>query len=320
MAGTKKAVNATESVKAVEVTGTKEVDFGGLELKISKPTLASDKTILVSGNFTELGANIQKVVDRYKGTQLTEDNVEYVKTLKKQFVSLRTGIERERKEYKKAYLDPAENLLKSMTDELLRIVDEGESALGEQLDAYDQRRKDELTEVLSDYVKDAISKFALREEYATQIQLKKEYYNKTQKEEDSIDDINKQAEELSKKQKEYDAGVALIQAECEGTGFVPDTYIRELQYKSSMEILLEIKADKKAREEMKAKVDAGETVTIGEPLEEELAKAESLDSKEEKETLRERVMRVRYKPEQAKLMADFFKKNNIQFEFIKTDF
>ena len=317
MAETKKAVKAVGAVKVVE---PKEIDFGELELKIAKPTLNSDKTILVSGNFTELGKNIQKVVDRYKGTVLTEDNVEYVKTLKKQFVSLRTGIERERKEYKKVYIDPAENLLKSMCDELLRIVDEGEKALGDQLDEYDQRRKDELTEVLNDYVKDAVSKYQLREEYATQIQLKKEYYNKTQKEEDSIDDINAQAEELSKKQKEYDAGVALIQAECEGTGFVPDTYIRELQYKSSMEILLEIKADKKAREEMKNKVDVGEKVTIGEPLEEELAKAENLDSKEEKETLRERVLRVRYKPEQAKLMADFFKKNSIQFEFIKAGF
>lgn len=317
MAETKKAVKAVGAVKAVE---PKEIDFGELELKIAKPTLNSDKTILVSGNFTELGKNIQKVVDRYKGTVLTEDNVEYVKTLKKQFVSLRTGIERERKEYKKVYIDPAENLLKSMCDELLRIVDEGEKALGDQLDEYDQRRKDELTEVLNDYVKDAVAKYSLREEYATQIQLKKEYYNKTQKEEDSIDDINAQAEELSKKQKEYDAGVALIQAECEGTGFVPDTYIRELQYKSSMEILLEIKADKKAREEMKSKVDNGEKVTIGEPLEEELAKAESLTSKEVKEELRERVLRVRYKPEQAKLMAEFFKKNSIQFEFIKTDF
>lgn len=317
MAETKKAVKATGAVKVVE---PKEIDFGELELKIAKPTLNSDKTILVSGNFTELGANIQKVVNKYKGVVLTEDNVDYVKTLKKQFVSLRTGIEREKKEYKKVYIDPAENLLKSMCDELLHIVDEGEKALGDQLDEYDQRRKDELTEVLNDYVKDAISKYQLREEYATQIQLKKEYYNKTQKEEDSIDDINAQAEELSKKQKEYDAGVALIQAECEGTGFVPDTYIRELQYKSSMEILLEIKADKKAREEMKTKVDAGEKVTIGEPLEEELAKAENFNSKEEKETLRERVLRVRYKPEQASLMAEFFKKNSIQFEFIKTDF
>lgn len=321
MAGTKKAVNAVDETKAVEMAETKEVDFGGLELKIEKPTLANDKkTILVSGNFTELGANIQKLVNKYKGTQLTEDNVDYVKTLKKQFVSLRTGIDRERKEYKKAYLDPAENLLKSMTDELLRIVDEGESALGAQLDAYDQRRKDELTEVLNDYVQEAVTENNLRPEYATQIQLKKEYYNKTQNEEDSIDDIKAQAAELAKQQKEYDAGVALIKTECEGTGFVPETYIRELQYKSSMEILLEIKADKKAREEMKTQVDSGDTVTIGKPLEAELAKAEKLSKNEAKAELRERVMRVRYRPDQAVLMASFFRKNNIFFEFIEAGF
>ena len=56
-----------------------------------------------------------------------------------------------------------------------------------------------------------------------------------------------------------------------------------------------------------------------EELEEPESPEESEES-EESEELREPVLRVRYKPAQAKLMADFFKKNNIQFEFIKTDF
>ena len=30
----------------------KEIDFGNLELKIAKPSLATDKTIIVSGNFS----------------------------------------------------------------------------------------------------------------------------------------------------------------------------------------------------------------------------------------------------------------------------
>ena len=71
------------------VEETKEVGFGELELKIAKPSLNADKTISVGGNFTELGENIQRVVDKYKGTQLTDENVAYVKTLKGQFVSLR---------------------------------------------------------------------------------------------------------------------------------------------------------------------------------------------------------------------------------------
>ena len=306
--------------KAVEVSETKEVDFGDIALKIAKPTLNSDKTISIVGNFSDVGSKIQAVVDRYKDTKLTEGNVDYVKTLKKQFVSLRTGIDRERKEYMKVYITPAKDLVDSMCKELLAIVDAGESALGKQLDEYDQRRKDELTIILKEYVADSAEKHGLREEYANQIQLIDKYYNKTQHEEDSADDIERQACELEKKQKEYDAGVALIKEELEGTGFLPDTYLRELQYRSATEIIMEIKADKKASAELKAKEEAGEKIVIGQSIDEELQKATSLDSEEESEELRERVLRVRYKPAQAKLMADFFKKNNIQFEFIKTDF
>ena len=302
------------------VETTKEVDFGELELKISKPSLNSDKTLSVSGNFTELGANIKALVEKYKNTQLTEENVGYVKTLKGHFVSLRTGIDRERKEWKKVYIDPADKLIKSMCDELLAIVAEGENALGAQLEAYDEKRKAELTIILKEYIADSAEKHGLRKEYADQIQLIDKYYNKTQHEEDSADDIERQACELEKKQKEYDAGVALIKEELEGTGFLPDTYLRELQYRSATEIIMEIKADKKASAELKAKEEAGEKIVIGQSTDEELQKATSLDSKEESEELRERVLRVRYKPAQAKLMADFFKKNNIQFEFIKTAF
>lgn len=306
--------------KAVVVEEEKEVGFGELELKIQKPALNADKTLSISGNFEELGNKIQKVVDKYKNEVLTEENVGYIKNLKSQFVSLRTGIERERKEYKKVYLDPATKLINAMCDELQKIVAEGENALGAQLDAYDQRRKDELTVILNEYKDEAAAKHNLRDEYKDQIQLIDKYYNKTQNEEDSADDIERQAAELEKKQKEYDSGVALITTECNDAGLLPDAYLRELQYKSAMEIILEIKQDKKTRDEMKAKEAAGEKIVIGEPITEELKKAVSLDSKEDKEELRTRVLRITYKPEQAKLMASFFRENKIQFEFIQTDF
>ena len=310
---------ATKKTQATEVATaeTKEVGFGELELKIAKPSLNSDKTISISGNFSELGSKIQAVVDRYKDTVLTEDNVDYVKTLKGQFVSLRTGIERERKEYKQCYITPASKLIDSMCDELQKIVAEGENALGMQLDAYDQKRKDDLTIILKDYVHEFATKYNLREEYEAQIVLADKYYNKTQKEEDSIADIEKQAMELAKKQSEYDSGIALIKAECEGTGFVPDTYIRELEYKSAMEVILEIKADKLKRAELKAQVDSGEKVTIGEELERELETAENLDSDNNERT---RILKITYKAEQAQTIASFFKHAGIKYEFVKTDF
>lgn len=312
--------NAKQMETEVVEVEKKPAEFGELELKIAKPTLNADKTLNVSGNFEELAGKIQAVVDRYSGTQLTEENVGYVKTLKQQFVSLRTGIERERKEWTKVYIDPADKLVKSMCSELLSIVAKGEEALGSQLEAYDEKRKTELTIILKEYVADAVAKHGLREEYATQIQLIDKYYNKTQHEEDSADDIERQACELEKKQKEYDSGVALITAECNDAGFLAETYIRELNYKSAMEIVLEIKADKKSKAELEAKVNAGEKIVIGEPITEELKKAMFHDEKESKAELRTRVLRVTYKPEQAKLMARFFKENDIQFEFINTGF
>lgn len=300
------------------VETTKEVDFGELELKISKPSLNTDKTIVVNGNFTELGANIKALVERYSGTQLTDENVGYVKTLKGQFVSLRTGIERERKEWKKVYIDPAEKLIKSMCDELLAIVAEGENALKIQLDAYDQKRKDELTIILKEYVADSVVKHNLRTEYAEQIQLKDKYYNLTQNEEDSIDDIELQACELEKKQKEYDSGVALITAECNEAGFLAETYIRELQYKSAMEIILEIKADKKAKAELKAQAEDTGKVVIGADADSEIAQqmAKATSFEDEAEETRERTLYIKYKPSQSKLIAQFFKTNGIEYKFL----
>lgn len=302
-----------EELKSANIK--EEVTFGELELRIAKPELKADKTMEVSGNFIELGKKIRTLVEQYKDTKLTEDNVAFVKTLKGQFVSLRTGIDRERKEWKKVYLTPAEKLIDTMCKELQEIVAEGENALGKQLEEYDQRRKDELTAVLTEYVRESSEKHNLREEYASQIVLKDKYYNKTQDEEDSIDDIELQAAELEKKQKEYDAGVALIKEELEGTDMLPDTYLRELKYKSAMEIILEIKEDKKLAAEIKAKAEAGEKITVGEPVKEEVKAAVS-GTDEEIIKYRTRTLKVTYREDQAKLLQKFFTENGIKFSFI----
>ena len=101
---------------------------------------------------------------------------------------------------------------------------------------------------------------------------------------------------------------------------LPDAYIRELAYRNAMEIIMEIKQDKKAQAELKAKEAEGEKVTIGADSDSEIAKqiAKATDLPEDEE--RTRVLRVTYKGSQAKLMAHFFKENGIKFEFINVDF
>jgi hypothetical protein len=293
-----------------------EIGFTNFELEIAKPVLSEDNTMIIDGNFEFVANKIKALVDQYKGTVLTEDNIAYVKAVKAHFTSLRTGIENKRSSWKKMYIDPASKTVDAMCKELQQIVAEGESALKEQLEEYDQKRKDELTLVLTDYINEAVKKYELNEKFACEVIIKKNYYNKTQNEEDSYNDIMEQAKQAKEKQNSYEQAVMLIQAECEGTLLVVDSYIRQLEYKNVAEIILLIKLDKKKAEELLKEVEekqtSGEKVTIGEPIDLELAKSNSFEEDE----MKEKVLRIRYKPEQAKLLSNFFKENKIEFEFI----
>lgn len=288
-----------------------------LELQIKKPVMAKDGTVTINGNFTEVAEKIKAIVDQYKGTILTEDNVTYVKTVKSQFVSLRTAIERERKEYKKVYITPHSKLIDSMCDQLQQLVAEGEDALTVQLEEYDNKRKEELTKILKDYI---AMNCDLTEEDKAKVVLKKEYYNKTQKEEDTYNDIDAQIESLKQAKKEKEAAIMLIESEMEGTNIPSQPYIRQLEYHNATEVILQIKADKKRMEEEKKTKEA-----VIENPETEVSLPEYNDSEEIQvakdeeatEEIRTRVMQIWYTASQAEKLNKFFSECGIKFKFVK---
>lgn len=299
---------------------TKEIETSGLELQIKKPVMAKDGTVTINGNFTEVAEKIKAVVDQYKGTILTEDNVTYVKSIKSQFVSLRTSIERERKEYKKVYITPHSKLIDSMCDQLQQLVAEGESSLTLQLEEYDNKRKEELTTILKDYI--SMDK-ELTEEEKAKIVLKKEYYNKTQKEEDTYDDIDAQIAALKQAKKDREVAIMLIESELEGTNIPSQLYIRQLEYHNATEVILQIKADKKRMEEEKKAKDvviekATSEVYLPEGQQDNnSAEVPVAKSEEGTEEIRTRVMQIWYTSSQAEKLNKFFAECDIKFKFVK---
>ena len=288
-----------------------------LELQIKKPVMAKDGTVTINGNFTEVAEKIKAIVEQYKGTILTEDNVTYVKTVKSQFVSLRTAIERERKEYKKVYITPHSKLIDSMCDQLQQLVAEGEDALTVQLEEYDNKRKEELTKILKDYI---AMNCDLTEEDKAKVVLKKEYYNKTQKEEDTYNDIDAQIEALKQAKKEKEAAIMLIESELEGTNIPSQLYIRQLEYHNATEVILQIKADKKRMEEEKKEKEVViEKATPEVYLPEDKDSLEIPVSKTEEgtEEIRTRVVQIWYTASQAEKLNKFFAECGIKFKFVK---
>ena len=294
---------------------TKEMKSTGLELQIKKPVMAKDGTVTINGNFTEVAEKIKAIVEQYKGTILTEDNVTYVKTIKSQFVSLRTAIERERKEYKKVYITPHSRLIDSMCDDLQKLVAEGEDALTIQLEEYDNKRKEELTKILKDYI---AMNCDLTEEEKAKVVLKKEYYNKTQKEEDTYNDIDAQIEALKQAKKDREAAIMLIESELEGTNIPSQLYIRQLEYHNATEVILQIKADKKRMEEEKKAKDVVIKETTSEVYLPEANDSQQMpDVEEGTEEIRTRVMQIWYTASQAEKLNKFFSECGIKFKFIK---
>lgn len=297
---------------------SKEISFNEMELVITKPILSSNGMVEVSGNFTELAERIRSVVEKCKGIILTDENVNYVKALRVQYQQIRTGIEKKRKDWKSLYLTSPAKLLDALCDDLQSLVAEGENSLKEQLDAYDQKRKDELTEIFKEYIEDFVKQYGLKEEYAQQIVLKKQYYNKTAKEEETIDDIEAQALKLKEAQEEKERAIELVKAELEGSTLADDVYITLLEHYSIADVLMRIKADKKRNAELTEEVKKQADVFANNGI--DLASCHKLESRfleqganEEK---RERVLWVRYRKDQAKLLQKLLTENDIEYKII----
>lgn len=302
---------------------SKEVDFNDVDFKFENPTFNDEHKMVIASNADKTLASIEKIVNKYKDLVLTPSNVDYVKTIKSHFVSLRTGIERERTSYKKTFITPASKTADAICAELQTKVDEGETLLGDQLKKYDQKRKDELTAVFEEYKADYVAQFELREEYATQIQFRDKYYNITADEDESAEDIKAQVEVLARTQKDYDTGVQLIEEECKDTLLLKDTYIRQLDYKSPMELILLIKADKQEAEklakEIAEKEANNEKVVIGEPhveLKSARAPQATPTSFDDEPVLKERTLYIKYRPELGAKIKQFLVDNEIEYQFL----
>ena len=137
------------------------------------------------------------------------------------------------------------------------------------------------------------------------------YYNKTQKEEDTYNDIDAQIEALKQEKKDREAAIMLIESELEGTNIPSQPYIRQLEYHNATEVILQIKADKKRMEEEKKAKDiltADDSVDI-------LTDEQATDT--DTEEIRTRVMQIWYTESQAEKLNKFFRECGIKFKFIK---
>lgn len=125
------------------------------ELKIQAP---QNKPVV--WNFAELRADLETALADYQSRVYTEDTIAEAKEDRAKLNKLKKAINDERIAREKEYMQPF-NEFKSQAKELCDMIDTASSGIGEQLEAFEQKRIDEKTSHIQSLFDDVASNYDL---------------------------------------------------------------------------------------------------------------------------------------------------------------
>ena len=171
------------------------------ELQIVEPQILS-ADLNVTTNFEDVKKNLQIITEKYKGLVVTDQNQKDMEKTLREVVSLRTSIQKFEVNGKRKLRRPMDQFAEACK-ELLKIVNEAERPLREQLDAYEARRQEGVTKVILHKYEELALDAGLREEFRSCDILSK-WMNKTAKLKDIYEDISRLVSEQATAQKQHD--------------------------------------------------------------------------------------------------------------------
>lgn len=171
------------------------------ELQIVEPQILS-ADINVTTNFEDVKNNLQAITEKYKGLVVTDQNQKDMEKTLREIVSLRTSIQKFEVNGKRKLRKPVDQFAEACK-ELLKIVNEAERPLREQLDAYEARRQEGVTKVILHKYKEMALDAGIREEFRS-CEILSKWMNKTAKLKDTYEDIARLVSEQTAMQKQHD--------------------------------------------------------------------------------------------------------------------
>lgn len=171
------------------------------EIQIVEPQILS-ADLSITTNFEDVKNNLQAITEKYKGLVVTDQNQKDMEKTLREVVSLRTSIQKFEVNGKRKLRKPVDQFAEACK-ELLKIVNEAERPLREQLDAYEARRQEGVTKVILHKYEEMALDAGIREEFRSCDILSK-WMNKTAKLKDIYEDISRLVSEQATAQKQHD--------------------------------------------------------------------------------------------------------------------
>ena len=210
MTRTKKIITTPEITVPAEAN-----TVSTLPVLVEPKILSADLSVQV--NWDEVKKSLAAYIDKYQGLIVTDDNLDDSNKALREIVSVRTSIQKFEISGKRVTKKPYDDFAAGCK-ELLKIVQQAESPLRDQLDAYDQRRVAALVARISgEYIKKSYD-LGIRNEYTrtidqTSIEIDHpKWLNKTQAWADTISDIDALVTEDLQRQRTADDAAELVQS------------------------------------------------------------------------------------------------------------
>lgn len=161
-----------------------------MELMLTPKELPS-----ISGNFEQYKNDLATQIEKYKEMPLTEETVAPVKSAIRQ---IRTTLEKMESTAISAYFDTPKKMLKAQFAELYTIIADGENKVDAIIAEDTRKRNDATTERLVNYIKSKITGMAVEADVIDYVIFEKQFYNKTAKDAEIYDNIDKQLASMEK--------------------------------------------------------------------------------------------------------------------------
>lgn len=171
------------------------------DIQIIEPQILS-ADLNVTTNFEDVKKNLQIITEKYIGLVVTDQNQKDMEKTLREVVSLRTSIQKFEVNGKRKLRKPVDQFADACK-ELLKIVNEAERPLREQLDAYEARRQEGVTKVILHKYEEMALDAGIREEFRS-CEILSKWMNKTAKLKDIYEDISHLVSEQTAMQKQHD--------------------------------------------------------------------------------------------------------------------
>ena len=197
----------------------------------------ADSTLAAQKEFLELRlAAVLKM-------EMTDENIERVRTVKKGIVGWRNAFDKQVKDYVKATYKGPMDVFKTAADAIMDDISKMEAQCDEILDKEEEKRRAQVNAAIDGLVEDLADEFG----FEFEVERKKEYYNKTADMKAVAQDLREQYQAEANVRKQKEADIKLIEKACAGefAEFInPKTYIDLLQYEPASVVFEKVEAEK----------------------------------------------------------------------------